>query len=469
MNKNFIFFFLCSIGIFSKTLSQTSGDNELSQQQIEDLSPGISFSAEVNLIGAASTGEQLPFWMYHNRRGRISEETNISGWITGRAFYKLSENGFLEAGGGLLYQDDFSDEVFIDELYLHFQNSWLQATFGRKQEPELYNGLSASNQNILWSLNARPMPGLQVGTLKPIFFSGNHGIGFEASWEEYLMGKDRIVDNARLHHKSFHLVFRTEKELQFKVGLQHFVQWGGTSPEEGKQPSGFSDYLKLISGQAGDEEAFIGDQMNSLGNHLGSYEFSVSKKWRDYKFELLYNHIFEDGSGRRFGNFPDGRYGIYFGKNKNSGFINAVMYEFYYTHHQSHTTSGSHKYDDYFNQQVYLSGWTYENRIIGAPFFTADPDGNGIINNKFTAHHLGVSGQLGSVSNSLPYKMLLSFSRSDGTYKYPYIPNRDMLAFLWEMKFFEGFADISAQGGAEFNSSTGPEFGLGVHLKMELY
>ena len=219
MTRPFIFFFLCSLGIFTKAFSQSDGSNENNDLGIGDLSQGLNYSLEVNLAGAASTEEQLPFWMYHNRRGRFSEDSHISGWVTGKAFYKFSEENVLEAGGGLLYQDGISDGVFIDELYLHFQNSWLQATLGRKQEPELYNGLSASNQSILWSLNARPMPGLQLGTLKPIFFSGNHGIGFEASWEEYLMGKDRIVDNARLHHKSFHLVFRTENGLQFKAGL----------------------------------------------------------------------------------------------------------------------------------------------------------------------------------------------------------------------------------------------------------
>ena len=63
-----------------------------------------------------------------------------------------------------------TDEVFIDELYADLKYSWIQVIAGRKQEPELYNGLSASNENILWSINSRPLYGLQIQTNRPGLF-----------------------------------------------------------------------------------------------------------------------------------------------------------------------------------------------------------------------------------------------------------------------------------------------------------
>ena len=101
-------------------------------------------------------------------------------------------------------------------------------TAGRKQKPELYNGLSATNENILWSLNARPLPGLQFGTSSPILLFGDWGPGFDFSWNEYILGKERKIQNPHLHHKSFHLVYKTRQGLQDKsIGAQHFAHWGG--------------------------------------------------------------------------------------------------------------------------------------------------------------------------------------------------------------------------------------------------
>ena len=140
----------------------------------------IDFLAEVSLQSQAATDGVLPFWMYHNQRGRLSENTNFPSWISGRGIYQLTENASLEAGTGLLYQEEV-DKLQLDELYLGFRNTWMEAVVGRKQKEELYNGLSSSNENILWSLNARPLPGIQLSTIRPIFFWPKAGLGFEAS------------------------------------------------------------------------------------------------------------------------------------------------------------------------------------------------------------------------------------------------------------------------------------------------
>ena len=165
------------------------------------------FSGSVNLDGHYSSKEELPFWFYSNQRGRVSEETNIDGWINGKLNYKISEETSLEIGGGLLYQDALKDEIFIDELYADFKYKWLQIIAGRKQEAELYNGLSASNENILWSINSRPIPGIQFKTRHPIFFSSNGRFGFEALWEEYYLGNNPGAEMVILHHKNLSVLY----------------------------------------------------------------------------------------------------------------------------------------------------------------------------------------------------------------------------------------------------------------------
>ena len=53
------------------------------------------------------------------------------------------------------------------------------------------------------------------------------------------------------------------------VGLEHWAQWAGTSPDGGKQPSSFKDYIRIICAKEGGTGASVSDSINALGNHLG--------------------------------------------------------------------------------------------------------------------------------------------------------------------------------------------------------
>lgn len=435
------------------------------------MTPGVQsqyyLEGEVTGQGQISTGERLPFWMYHNTRGRISANTNGVGWLTGRVGYQINEDSFFEVGAGGLVRDETADAIFFDELYLHLQNRNFYVTGGRKHQKDFYNGLSSTNRHIVWSLNPRPLPGVQVGTNGPIFFSREeeHGFGFEGFWSEYFLEEERYVSEAKLHHKNLLLVYRTRNNFEVKAGLQHFVQWGGTSPRHGQLPGTVNDYLRLIIGMPGGENVREVDQLNALGNQLGGYELYVTKAYNDFKVQLLYNHIFEDGSGLRLGNTPDGRYGVFLEFTDKDKLLNSVMYEFYYTHHQSHTTSGIHKYDRYLTHSTYRSDFTYFGRVMGSPFFTEDPDGQGIINNKFTAHHLGIGGQYSTFFNTYPYKILLSYAKNDGTYGEPYSQTQDVGYIHSELGLFRGILDLDVHLGVEYNTFSSPLYGIGLQVR----
>ena len=428
---------------------------------------GLDYSIDINLKGLESNAEKLPFWLYHNQRGRVSEDSNISSWVTAKKALFLTRESYLIFGAGVLYQDGSGEGLVIDELFGHFQNSWMYATLGRKQRPTLYNGLSSSNASILWSLNARPMPGIQLGTSRPIFLSGNQGFGFEGSWNEYLMGNNRVTEGARLHHKNFRFVFRAGG-WQVKAGLQHFVQWAGISPRYGQQPKSFQDYLTILVSAEGGADAAIGDQLNALGNTLGGYEFYLNKEFENFRLEFFYNHLFEDGTGTRMVNKPDGRYGLFYENEDKDRLVNSIIYELTYTNNQSYTTLGNHKYDEYFNNGVYRSGWTYHQRTIGSPFFIPNDNGVGIRNNKFTAHHLGIGGQISNYFNSYPYRLLLSYARNDGRYVARFRPKQDVFYGLFDIKLLQSAFDVNVQLGVEYNSYASPIYGAGVHLVYKL-
>ncbi|MBZ9728703.1 capsule assembly Wzi family protein [Salegentibacter sp. JZCK2] len=429
------------------------------------------FSGSVNLNTYIHEGaaERLPFWMYHNQRGRVSEDTHVSGWISGRTFNEFSNGNSLEIGAGVLYQDGIKDEIFLDEIYAAFNTDWLEAVVGRRQEKELYKGLSATNESMLWSINARPMPGISLATNRTIFFSPESAFGFEASWSEYLMGEDRFVKNARLHYKHINFVYQPNPDFQIKAGIRHFAQWGGDSPKTGQQPEGFSDYIRMVFGREGGENAVGGDQANVLGNHLGTYELEIIKRLNpELELNFIYNHMFEDGSGSRYANFPDGRYGVFLDFENNRRLINGILYEFFFTRNQSINAGSPHGADNYLNNFLtYHSGFTYESRIIGLPFFTYDEELDQVVNNKFAAHHLGISGNFSNYFVSYPWKLLLSFSHNEGRYGQFFNPNQDVYSGLFDIKLLQSFVQLNVQFGVEVSNVAKPLYGAGLNLSKQ--
>ncbi|RKS50565.1 capsule assembly protein Wzi [Gillisia mitskevichiae] len=424
----------------------------------------IKYEGTGSLAGVVYSQDESPFWIHSNQRGRIDEASNISAYFSGKATYQFSRHARLEVGLGGLFHDGYSEKLQLDESYIMLENYWLKAYLGRKQKDLLYDGLSASNQNILWSLNARPLAGASLSLKKPVTISKKAGISLDVTWEEFITDDERYVEDTRIHHKSFHLIFNKINNFGVKVGLQHFVQWGGNSPVFGKLPGSFGDYLDVFTGREG-EDTVGGQEANALGNHLGSYEVYLTTSINDYNIEILYNHLFEDGSGRVLRNTPDGRYGLFVKSPYSDNIINSVMYEFYYTRDQSDddiTTDGN---DNYFNNNLYRSGWTYESRILGVPFITLDDDRFRINNNKIIVHHIGISGVVGD----LPYKLLSSYRRNYGAKGARNFKKSTILSSYLDLKVWRDSFDVNLQLGADINSKASPNFGAGVQISKKFF
>ena len=425
----------------------------------------FQFSGNFTAKGIVFSADESPFWFHNNQRGRLNEISNISTFASGLIRYQFSENSRFLIGAGVLYQDGYLDGFQLDESFIGFENSWLEITAGRRQMKELYKGLSATNENILWSLNARPLPGISIKTTRPVYFLPDAGLAFEAGLEEFITDDDRFVRDVRIHHKSFNLIFSKIRNFEFNVGLHHFVQWAGTSPEFGKLPGSFEDYLRVVSGMGTGEEIGGGNEVNGLGNHLGSYIAGIKTSVGNYNINIIYNHLFEDGSGMRLGNTPDGRYSLFIEDEKPGKWIDAFMYEFYYTKHQSFTSSGTDGKDNYFNNNLYRSGWTYENRILGLPFIFLDEDRFRVANNNVVAHHIGLSG---IAFSSFPYKVLSRYRQNYGAKGGGNLRNKILSTYL-DLNIYNTFVDVNLLVGADFNNTTAPNFGAGLQLTKNLF
>lgn len=405
------------------------------------LLPCILFSQEFEFGGSIETKAILsnenenPFWFHTNTNYAVGELTNLS--VTGETNASLIYSSFrINAGASVFARDGVESNVQRNDLYLQFENSWLLATVGAKKQDEVLDGLSATNQNFLWSGNARPLPGVLLEANKPIKISNTFSIDWGIG--HYELNDNRFVDGVHVHYKRLGLIAQLNENNKFTARIQHYAQWGGNSPVYGNLKDGFKDFIKVFFAANSTELGLEEEVKNAIGNHLGSYFLGYDLKSQIGDFSIYHEHPFEDGSGTRFANIPDGVWGVYF-KPTNQKIISAVLYEYIDTSDQSGNTSVS-GFDGYFGNNIYRSGWTYEKNIIGAPFILFDEnveingENTAFISNRSKVHHLGVYGTF----SDFEWKVKSTFAKYLGTYRKPFFP---------EWKYWYNYGSLSYKSG----------------------
>jgi len=432
----------------------------------------VDYRLDFEGTGQLYSGETSPFWLHSNRKGRLDGKSHLYGLMSGSGNIFINDSSHFELGVGALYKEGFDDGAKLDEVYFEYLSRKIGVVLGKKHKEDLFKGLSASNESILWSLNSSAIPGIRLFTRSPVFILNNRGLGFKAGLEEYILDDDRYIEDARIHHKSFHLVYKTRRNLQIALGVQHFVQWAGISEEYGKLPNSLNDYIRVFTGMASDEDVGEGQEVNALGNQIGSYEVKVNSKIRGLDFQFLYNHIFEDASGMKMGNFPDGRYALFIEDNRDefwgTPWLKAFMYEFYYTKNQSRDRAGSliDGADNYFNNNLYRTGWVYKNQVIGVPFILLSENRFRIGTNIIAVHHLGLKGK---VFDEFPYRFLLSYRQNYGVKDSFFAEKREVLSTLLELELIDSDYNLKAQLGADINSYKDSTFGVGINFTKTIF
>ncbi|WP_298366232.1 capsule assembly Wzi family protein [uncultured Lutibacter sp.] len=384
-----------------------------------------NYSIELN--SNVSAKESLPFFLRANKFGAIPNSNNIllntaifsdfknSGQLIDFS-YKASITGYVAD----------KNDVFINELYGSFLINNIQVDLGSKNDNIQFEGLSVSNGNIIKSINARTYPGINIKTKNYITLPfAKKWLSAKVNYAEYFLNDKRVVDNAGLHHKSLYLKSVLNSKLELIIGLDHYVQWRGTSEEFGKQPSSFKDYLKIISGSEGGESSNSGEQVNALGNHVGNYLVQLNHMGKQLNWNFYLSHPFEDASGRELSNYPDALYGLFFDLKKPNSIISHVLFEYQHTKHQGRATSPNKLSDNYFNNTIYQSGWTYFGNTIGSPFFVPKDPVNGITNgiaqSRFSSFNLGLKGVL---TTNIQYKTSITFTNYVGWFNEDFSENQ---------------------------------------------
>lgn len=405
----------------------------------------IGWQAETDFLGG--TGDYLPFWSRTGRNGIVPYSSSALVIGGASAGYKAANGIYFETGANLAGSLESKNPInpsrvngIVDELYVGGGWKMLHLDLGMKSREKELGDLSISGGNILWSGNARNIPGINAWS-DWIYFEKGHWFGFKGNLAHYQMIDNRYVAGTMLHNKSLSLKAALGRKVDLIFGVDHWAQWGGTSPREGSQPATFNDFLRILFVQAGGEDATVSDQMNVLGNHLGKEYLRLD--WRAERFVMTfqYDMPFEDNGGiKRLQNFPDGVWSLKFSFADRKSFVTDVIGEFINTTWQAgpihdrpateeemkHQNPESPYYgrvvigglDNYFMNGTYQSGWTNYGRTIGLPLILAsapNEDGivNGIRNNRLRAYHVGIQG---NVFEGVPYIFKSTYSSNWGRY-----------------------------------------------------
>lgn len=171
------------------------------------------------------------------------------------------------------------------------------------------------------------------------------------------------------------------------------------------------------------------------------------------RFSIYHEHPFEDGSGTRLANFPDGVWGAFFIP-ESKKIITAVLYEYIDTMDQSGISVGSGK-DNYFANGIYSSGWSYEKNIIGLPFVIFDENVevsdkyNPITSNRSKVHHLGISGSL----SKFDWKIKSTYAQYLGTYRKTFSPEWNYWYNYGSLSYkSEKIGTFTLMGGVDFSN-----------------
>lgn len=430
------------------------------------------FNYSLVLNSAVSSESTLPFWLTANKFGAVPNSRHSSVYAEVFSDFKDSESKF-----SFSYKTSFTgylaskNNFFINELYGSLKFKGVQLDLGSKNDDIKWEGLSSSNGDMIKSTNTRAFPGFNLKTIDYLKLPfARKWLRVKASYGEYLLIDKRVVDGAHLHHKSLYFKSVLSKKLTMVTGMYHYVQWGGTSQEYGNFSTTFKDYLRVLIGYSGGESALETDQINALGNTVGAYLFQLNYTGEKINWSAYWSHPFEDRSGRELSNYPDALYGLFIDLKKPKSFITHILGEFTYTKHMSGSTGISGR-DNYFNNGVYRSGWTYFGRTIGAPFFHTKEPVNGITAgidpnySRFTAYHLGLKGFL---SERIQYKTYFSYVRYPGWFDNPINEEQfsSLIAFYLQPK--NSPIEISVGGAADFGSALPKNFGGFFQLRFPL-
>ena len=448
------------------------------QNYIPEVSVDVTFQGGV--------GKYAPFWLTANKYGLYSFKNNQLIARTTAIKTVKSENDYFY-GLDLVNRFDGENTPMLHQLYGGYKFKAVTAYGGIKEDVfgNHYSDLSAGG--ALWSKNAQPMPLVYAGipeyTVVPFTFNYIEVMGGMA--HGWFGDKDQFVKKAYLHYKYAMLRLKLIGTLKFSLGLHHAVQWGGHSLIYGDLGSGLREFKWAFTSSSSDGSVGPeGEQINAYGNSVASYNAGLDYQISNYDLKLYYQNFCEDSNGRvitfswnyfhvggDWRNKPDGLFGFALVNKNQESVLKSFLFEYIHTSHQSGDPFKSGN-DNYYNNYVYQTGWTYKKMTLGTPLITSpayasnlsNTVGQNIANNCVIAFHAGV--KLDVAKNLIT--AMVTYSLNKGTISIPYSSQRKQFSSYLEcLHACEKYKNLylGCDAGLDVGEMYGDNFGVRVKMK----
>ena len=240
----------------------------------------VEWQAETDLLGG--TGDYLPFWSRTGRNGIVPYSS--SALVIGGADVEyMAQNGlFFEAGVNLVGSVEAQNPMhaqrsrgFVDRLYVSGGWKMLRLDVGMVPREKSLGDLSISGGDVMWSGNARNIPGINA-SMDWLYFEKGHWFGIKGNIAHYQLVDNRFVQGAMIHNKEIAAKVSLGRNIDIIGGFAHWAQWGGNSPLYGEAQINAKNFYRIFMAKNGGEDASLSDQLNVLGNHLGK-EYPMKK------------------------------------------------------------------------------------------------------------------------------------------------------------------------------------------------
>lgn len=324
--------------------------------------------------------DQPEWWSKFNNNGLNFTQSNIL----------LSYKNTFDNYELLINTHASNNKIIVGESYISLSvaDSY-KIKFGRYyRDFSTYLNNELSSGSMLIGVNALPTP--KIGLLGENQIKRNSRLKFTYGVSHSILDKNDVYNKSPYIHEKFMYLIKNDNNHEYGFGFVHEAMWAGSTYLNGKFPSSFNDYLKVIISADG-EKVDGQPHANALGNHLGIWDFYYIKKNKSNILKFYYQHFFEDTSGLRFANRLDGLWGFEY-RDLSSG-LNFLM-EYLNTSNQD--IDPPYVSENYYNHGEYTLGWSYKGYVIGNPF---------INNNPSKVIHAGISN---NDLNNYKFKILLS-------------------------------------------------------------
>jgi hypothetical protein len=382
----------------------------------EDTVAQANYSAEVGTL--LSSSSQTPFWLQSNKHGMYSANGSqvYSRFQYSQRFRDVSFFD-LEIGGDLIARAGSDPSAFLNRGYLKMEAFGFELAAGR-----FFNTSPTSNDQIgMGSLgvsrNASPVPQVRFGSADWLSVPFTNGF-FEVKGHltHGWLGSNRYTEKVLLHEKTGHIKIGGSLPVNVYGGIAHYALWGGNSPDVGDIPTRFSDFADVFLAKGGGEGTPGIDQAFILGDHKGAIDFGALFDLKTANVTVYRQFPLETKDNLKLKSLQDALTGISFQFSEDSPLpFTQFVYEYLYTKYQDGPRRPNILDDgfncaenpgvcrddfrgneNYYNHELYRTGWAYQNRSIGNPLFTLNDTSTGFLNNRIVGHHVGFESQVGN-------------------------------------------------------------------------